>query len=254
MVALFVENDTKHCCLCGSPDKLTGEHKVKASTIRALFSGEPMMIGTFDRGSRPRLAQSAKSKAFHFQSGVCEVCNSTRTQAPDVEFSRFDEAARSALEKGLDPASVFDDPRYVTGSGPYLNVFRYLAKVLACQIAEVGGPRISTLVDFAIGRSDTNPVRLKMGPDDKFRFWFEGTGDPEFAGHGGLGAEFSKQTGLITGFSSSLTHGPLRYEFSIGFNSLVGLILRLQFPAFQERLEAAYREALTEAQDGDSSE
>lgn len=246
MAELFAANDPERCCVCGSADDLSGEHKVKASTIRSLFSGEPMMIGSFDGESRPRLAQSSKSKAFHFGSKVCGVCNSTRTQAGDIEFARFDEAARALLEKGMDPGGVFDDPRYTVGSGPYLDVFRYLAKALACQIAEVGGPRISALVDFAIGRSDANPIRLALGPDAKFRFWFEGTGDPEFAGHGGLGTEFSKRTGLVAGFTSSLTHGPLRYEFSIGFNWLVGLALRLQHPVFHERLAAAYRKALAE--------
>jgi len=68
---------------------------------------------------------------------------------------------------------------------------------------------------------------------------FEKTGDPEFVGHGGLGAEFSKRTGLVKGFTSSLTHGPLRYEFSIGFNWLVGLLLRLQQRAFHTRLSEA---------------
>lgn len=246
MAELFAANGPDQCCLCGSREDLTGEHKLKASTIRSLFSGEPMMIGSFAEGSRPRRAQSSKSKAFHFESKVCGHCNSTRTQAADVEFARFDEAARALLAQGADPGSAFDDPRYAVGSAAYLNVFRYLAKVLACQIAEVGGPRIAALVDFAIERSDANPVSVRIGPDGRFQFWFEHTGDPEFAGHGGLGATFSKRTGLTNGFMSSLTHGPLRYEFWIGFNWMVGLLLRLQHPAFHQRLAKARLEALTE--------
>ena len=160
MSELFAANYPERCCLCGSAEDLTGEHKVKASTIRSLFSGEPMMIGSFDGESRPRLAQSSKSKAFHFQSKVCGTCNSTRTQAADVEFARFDEAARALLAQGRDPLGVLDDPGYAVGSDPYVNVFRYLAKVLACQIAEVGGPRISALV---LRRSDYDSLREGVG-------------------------------------------------------------------------------------------
>ena len=247
MAEVFAPHDPDRCCLCGSAQDLTGEHKVKASTIRSLFSGEPMMMGTFDEGARPRRAQSSKSKAFHFQSKVCAACNSTRTQDADVEFARFDEAARELLGQGADPATAFDDSRYAVGSAPYLNVFRYLAKVLACHIAEVGGPRFAALVDFAIGCSDANPVSVRMGADGRFQFWFDHTGDPEFAGHGGLGATFSERTGLANGFASSLTHGALRYEFGISFNWMVGLLLRLQYPTFHQRLAEARRDALAAA-------
>lgn len=249
MAAVFEPHDPGRCCLCGSTEDLTGEHKVKASTIRSLFSGKPMMIGTFDEGSRPRLAQSSKSKAFHFQSKVCGACNSTRTQDADVEFARFDGTALALLSQGIDPATAFDNPRYAVGGQPYLNVFRYLAKVLACHIAEVGGPRFTALVDFAIGRSDANPVSIRVGADGRFQFWFEHTGDPEFAGHGGLSATFPKRTRLANGFSSSLTHGALRYEFGISFNWMIGLLLHLQHPAFHRRLAEARRAALADADD-----
>lgn len=247
MAEVFLAHNPGQCCLCGSSEDLTGEHKVKASTIRSLFSGEPMMIGSFNKGDRPRHAQSSKSKAFHFRSKICAACNSNRTQNADLEFARFDEVTRELLAQGADPASVFDEPRYAVGNTPYLNVFRYFAKVLACHIAEVGGPRFTALVDFAIGRSDINIVILQMGLDDRFQFWLENTGDSEFAAHGGLGVTFSKHTGLTNGFASSLTHGALRYEFGINFNWKIGHLLHLQHPTFSQRLAEAHREALAAA-------
>lgn len=243
MTEVFVAHSPDLCCLCGSPEKLTGEHKIKASIIRSLFSGKPMMIGSFNGGDRLRLAQSSKSKALHFRSKICAACNSTRTQDADLEFARFDKVARELLVQGVDPASAFDYPRYTVDSAPYLNAFRYLAKVLACHIAEADGPRFTALVDFAIGRSNVNYVRARMGVDNQFRFWFENTGDPEFAGHGGLRVTFSKRTGLVNGLASSLTHGALRYEFGVEFNWVIGLLLRLRHPLFNQRLVKARREA-----------
>lgn len=240
---VFVVHSPDLCCLCGSPEDLTGEHKIKASIIRSLFSGESMMIGSFYEGDRLRQAQSSKSKAFHFRSKICAVCNSTRTQDADLEFARFDEVARELLAQGVDPESAFDYPRYTVDSAPYLNVFRYLAKVLACHIAEVDGPRFTALVDFAIGRSNMNHVRVRMGVDNQSRFWFENTGDPEFAGQGGLRVTFSKRTGLVNGLTSSLTHGALRYEFGVDFNWVIGLLLHLRHPVFSQRLVKARREA-----------
>lgn len=241
MNILLNPNILDRCCLCGSSERLTGEHKVKATTIRSIFSGKPMMIGSFDGVEEPRLAQSSKSKAFHFTARVCAICNSTRSQPADVKFARFDELARTYIAKGAVPRFVFADPRYAVGTEPYLNVFRYLAKVLACQIAEVGGPRIAPLTNFAINRTNANPVSLSLGEDPKYRQWFDGSGDPEFAGHGGLGAYFSRRTALVNGLTSTLTHGPLQYSFSIGFGWPIGLALRLLYPEFHEKCAKAYR-------------
>lgn len=244
MTKLFEFNSADRCCLCGSDDELTGEHKVKASTLRSVFSGGPLMIGSFAPGTRPRLAQSPKSQAFHFSARVCALCNSTRSQPADVEFALFDETARQRMAEGLDPDALFDEPQYAEEGERYLNVFRYLAKILACQIAEVDGPRILALTQFAIGMTRINPVRLEMGDDPRYQFWLQGSGDPEFAHHGGLSCEISRSTGMVTSLGSSLTHGPLRYNFSIGFGWDVGHALSILHPVFHERCAAAAREAL----------
>jgi hypothetical protein len=111
MVGFSEANVLDRCFLCGSCDNLTGEHKIKASTLGELFGEDPLMIGHFDGSSRPRLAQSVTSKALHFRARLWGPCNSTRTQAADIEFARFDRVARSLLSNGADPATVFDEPR-----------------------------------------------------------------------------------------------------------------------------------------------
>jgi hypothetical protein len=210
-----------------------------------MFTGESMMIGFFDGKTQPRLAQSSTSSAFHFRSRLCATCNSARTQPADLEFAHFDEIARRSLEEGSDPGDVFDEPRYAQGGAEYLNVFRYPAKALACQIAEVGGPRFLALTNFAIGRTDVNPVRLGLDADPTYPVWHEGSGETAFAGHGGLGIEVSRKTGLVEVLRSTLTHGPLRYSFSIGFSWPIGRALQLLHPDFHAKCEVAYQEALS---------
>lgn len=205
-----------------------------------------MMIGTFDGVSRPRLAQSAKSKAFHFRARLCGVCNSKLTQPADIEFAKFDELARERLEAGLDPGAIFDETRYAIGGEPYLNLFRYLAKVLACQIAEVDGPRILAITEFAIGHTDFNPVRLGMGPDPSYPALRKIVDTTQFAAHGGLSVELSRRTGLVNCLRSTLTHGPLRYSFSIAFYQPIGLALQQLYPVFHERCVVAYGKAVAD--------
>jgi hypothetical protein len=253
MLGFSEVNVTDHCCLCGSSDDLTGEHKIKASTLRSIFDGETMMMGHFDGTSQPRLVQSAKSKAVHFGIRLCMPCNSTRTQAADLEFARFDELARRLQAQGADPSTAFDNPRYALGTTEYLDVFRYLAKILACHIAEVGGPRLCTLTDFAIGRADRNVIRLSMDADPNFKTWFEATGDPQFAGHGGLGIDFSRNRRRPKKIFTSLTHGPLRYRFSVAFGFRVALALRLLHPTFYKMSLMAFKTALEEEKAAASS-
>ena len=206
------------------------------------------MIGHFDGASRPRLAQSVTSKAIHFRAKVCGPCNSTRTQAADIEFARFDKLARRIQAGGGDPGKAFDDPRYAFGTPGYLNVFRYLTKILACHLAEVCGPRLHALTDFAIGRSDRNFMRLAMDADPDYRMWFEAIGDPQFAGHGGLGIDFSRRRHRPKEIFTSLTHGPLRYRFSISFGFGVALALRLMHPDFYGDALKAFEASLSEEQ------
>ena len=240
---LFSDNAEGECCLCGATEGLTGEHKVKASTIRSIFEPGLLYIGENPANpERRRPAQGPGSKAFHFRSKICVDCNSSRTQAPDIEFTRFDQAVQSLLAQGLDPSEIFARPRYSEESDELKNVFRYLAKILACHIADVDGPRFLGITEFAIGRSDINPVRLRIDRDAAFDVWFKETGVHEFAHHGGLGFEASKSTRIIQSFYTTLTHGPLRYTFGIEPFAVVTHTIEALYPKFYERILAAHDE------------
>lgn len=62
------------------------------------------------------------------------------------------------------PAEAFGYPCYAVGAAEYPNVFRYLAKILACHLAKAGGPRPGALTDFAIGKSDRSSCYWRWTP------------------------------------------------------------------------------------------
>jgi hypothetical protein len=234
----------QQCCLCGSPHNLTGEHKFKASALRSLFKGSPMVVGQFAGSSIPRNAQGPRSQAFHFAARMCENCNSTTTQGPDREFDRFRKRMDAIDYDTADPSAVFDDDRYSGGSDAYLNVFRYFAKILSCHVAESGGPRPIEVTNFARGVSDRNVILLNIDFDPTYRAWSEISGDHGYAAHGGLKVPMDKDTRLPTGFQTSLSFGPVRYTFWAKFNRLIGSALMFAHGPFYDKCLAAYEEAL----------
>ena len=203
-----------------------------------------MVIGHFDGTNLPRPAQGPKSQAFHFSARVCAFCNNTSTQASDIEFDQFHAQVAEHLAEGIDPASLFSLPRYAVGSEPYLNVFRYFAKLLCCHVAESCGPRALALSEFAIGKTKQNPVFLHIDADPTYAAYSATSGEYQFAGHGGLIVPMDAKTELPTSFRSSLTLGAVRYIFWVSYEPVVGVALRMFHRDFWSKCEAAYREAL----------
>lgn len=221
------------CCLCGSVENLTGEHKIKASALKAEFGDAKMVIGRVgDPNVRFRTAQSVKSKALHFGARLCGPCNSARTQAADREFDNFHEEARRLHTSGADPKDVFQIERYAVGSAPYLNVFRYFAKLMCCHMADSGAPRHSHMARFALGAADQNCIWLDVGEDWTYKTHLAATGPHQYAAHGGLVVYGHKRSGEATGFHSTLTIGPLRYVYFTRLNWIARLELRFGHKEF----------------------
>lgn len=245
MGIFFEPHQTDHCCLCGSSESLTGEHKVKASALRSIFGRDAMVIGNFDGESSPRFAQGPKSRAFHFSARMCATCNSALTQAPDREFDRFHEMVCLAHENGMPPDSVFSSLKYEIDSEGYLNVFRYFAKLLCCQVAESGGPRPIELTQFAQGRTKRNIVFLHIDSDPTYSDYLEIYGEHQYAAHGGLIVPTNAKTELPTSFRSSLTLGAVRYIFWVEMGPMMGVAIKMFHRGFWMKCDAAYREALS---------
>jgi hypothetical protein len=233
------------CCLCGSSEVLTGEHKIKASALRAEFGADQMVIGRFDDpNEQMRPAQSVKSKALHFAARICGPCNNARTQAADREFDHFHKSASGVLAKGEDPKLIFTNERYAPGSEAYLNVFRYFAKLLCCHLAEVGAPRPRHMSRFAVGQATVNCVWLDVGEDWTYKQAYAESGPHKYASHGGLVVYGSKKTGGANAFHSTLTVGPLRYIFFSRLNWLERMELRFGHGKFYIWCRAQVRQSM----------
>jgi hypothetical protein len=232
MGIIFQRQSLSMCCLCGSTDQLSGEHKIKASVIREQFGSSKMVIGSADGPKKN--AQSPKSKAFHFEARMCVECNGTRTQPADREFERMNAAAMALLSAGKDPKLVFEDARYEVGSEAYLNCFRYFAKLLCCHLAEVSSPRLVHLSNFAMGRLSRNCVWLDIDADWTFKQLQQEYGVSQYAAHGGLVVYAKKKDSSVTGFHSTLTIGPLRYIFWTRLSIFERFSMRWFYPEFRE--------------------
>lgn len=208
------------CCLCGAATaNLTGEHKIKASALKAQFGKkDQLLVGVSGGSAKMKSAQSTNSKHLKFKASLCEDCNSSRTQDPDREFDRFNELAHAALARYEDPANVFVLPRYARDSEPYLNVFRYFAKVLCCQIAAVEGPSLTNLAKFAIKLSSDNRIWLEVKRDPVYSEFAALIGEHGYAAHGGLVVYCDKISLAPNVFHSTQTNGALQYVFYTRLN------------------------------------
>jgi hypothetical protein len=197
------------CCLCGASGSLSGEHKIKLSALRDEFGNVPLYIGNYDDVSNPmRLAQSPKSRLFHFTGKICTICNGARTQKPDRIFDEYHYLVKESIESSLLDHwndGIFQPPRFEYNSEKSRELFRYFSKILCCRLAESEGPTPIYLAKHAVGEFEKNRVWLQVRRDPVQKRFSEQFGDWPYAAHGGLVIYSNKNTGKPGGFHSSIT-------------------------------------------------
>lgn len=239
MGTLLRHSDTSSCSLCGSRSQLTREHKIKASALRSQFGADGVLVGSSHQPvTGMRTAQSVGSDHLKFKNRICAQCNSARTQPADLEFDRFLERL---LGLGGDPSRVFALERYARDTPEYLNVFRYFAKLLCCHLSEIGAPIFQRLALFAIGQAHENCIWLDIKDDGDF-LKMRAIGLESYAAHGGLTAICDRKTGEPTRLVSSVTVGPLQFEFFTVISPAERLEIRLEHPQFVDACRAAVAE------------
>ncbi|WP_082921995.1 hypothetical protein [Croceicoccus mobilis] len=207
-----------------------------------MFGKEKMVIGQFGGAEGYRNAQGPKSKALHHAAGLCAECNGNRTQPADREFDLFHNRTLELYAAGAEPITAFEDERYGDGSKPYLDVFRYFAKLLCCHMGDVRGPRPISLSAFAIGDLVLNRVFLAIDGDPNYRDWAAVSGDHAYAAHGGLNLSMDRETKLPSRIQSYVTLGPIRYRYWMEFASIEVAALACFHKAFWQSARAAMQD------------
>lgn len=215
MMDLFFQNfKAPLCCLCGSGDTPTGEHKIKDSALRKEFGKVKIYLHQSDDfGGGYKTAQSTKSKHLKFKSRICKECNGAKTQAADREFDRLHDYILEEIDSSNDPANVWKLDRYKINSKDYINVFRYFAKILSCHLADANAPIPIRLASFAIGNSDQNYISLAVQVDPTYENIEKEYGNHQFAAHSGLIIRADKKSSRLQRFHSTLTIGKAQFVF-----------------------------------------
>ncbi|MFC7291682.1 hypothetical protein [Hirschia litorea] len=240
---MFIDHREGSCCLCGATQNLTGEHKIKRSAISSQFGNEKMVIGHFERADDPyRNVQGPKSKNLHFRSRICKNCNDTLTQPADRQFDILFQEVNKCFQANEDPQNMFNQV-YEEGTCEYLNIYRYFSKLMVCHMAEIEAPRLVSLCEFVLGKSDRNRLNLKIDADWVYTQYRALTGEHDYAAHGGLVIYGDKVTGAPNGFHSTLTLGEARYVFSFRLSAWETLYIQTIFPEFFEKCREAVMNA-----------
>lgn len=223
----FVKIKEGECLLCGTKGPLTGEHKIKASLIREQFENRTAMISGI---TAPRIVQSSRSKSLHFRSKLCEDCNSSRTQAADRAFDVLHSELRRLYDNDIALTDVDNRPNCRPDNATEKDAFRYFAKIICCFLAEVGGPRSKSLSAFSLGRSERNPIFLRISKDAGYAAKLAALDSQGLAEHGGLKFGFDSRKKWVQSLECSLSVGGIHYEFWVQLHMLPKLELHFLFP------------------------
>ena len=216
MGTLFRSFNLSRCCLCNSRTELTGEHKIKAAALKNEFGKQKLQLFRSDNSlEQGLLIQSTKSKHLKFGKSICGKCNSSRTQAADIEFDRFRGLVEEIWNKKGDLNTAFKQKRYAENREAYLNVLRYFAKLLCCQAAAAQAPIPKRVSRFTIGTSDANPILVSIGLDWEHQQISRVLGSCQYASHGGFLVFGDPTSKALHRLHSSFTIGPIQYAYWI---------------------------------------
>ena len=126
------------CWICGEVAK-TGEHQIKQSDLKLVFHGinkDKPIIKSSD-GLPEKKIQSIKSKSFHFNSLICDNCNSNRTQKYDMAWEKLSKYLHENwteinIAKQIDFTKVFEENTDIK----ILQIQLYFAKIFACMVKD----------------------------------------------------------------------------------------------------------------------
>lgn len=250
--ALSVHSPPKGVCwICGSRSNPSREHKFKASDLRRHFGEGELRIRAFDDDRAiVKKAQGLGSKYLKFESSICEKCNSSVTQESDRAYDQF------ITQLELDDANaqewfrVFSDPRFCEGVElyPALPIFRYFAKILGCQLADIGAPIPLHLSRFVAKRTNRNCIWLGIRRDPTYQDLSSHLTNEKlkYAAHGGLVVITKAPRLLPSRLYTTMTVGQIQFTFFFVLKAVHVWEMQLRFPAFVKWCAEMTKEAATE--------
>lgn len=194
--ALIARKDYRGVCWwCGRPAD-SREHRFKKSDLVAQFgAGSYISSGGVVRGIAGRLqeVQGPNSRAMKFAAFLCQACNNARSQPFDRAYERFiqhvvESEAVILRANAIDLGAVYG-PSWRAGHSDFA---RYVAKHVACRLAEAGVEVSGEVLAFLDGASrlpgfqmsfEIREDILAMGPEDR-GLWLGGL---EYLGDGETG-------------------------------------------------------------------
>lgn len=207
------------CWICLNTAPLTGEHKFKASDLRRQFGQDKMSklvrgTGVDDLDD----VQGVKSAKVKFKSSICANCNGSLTQDADISYSDFIKSLPSDAESVEDLYNVFQTkPFNNPNSKKFIDLFRYLGKLLGCHIVENGLEVPEELRSFVACENDLVCIYLELDLDEfskKITKVLISTPDEiGYVGHGGLTVGCDKKNYQPKDYQSSYTIGHNRLNF-----------------------------------------
>ena len=155
--------DFSLCWICGAAAN-TREHTIKQSDIRRLFGPGPYakgkrLVRTDERHGKKTI-QSEDSVYIKYHRGLCEHCNSGRSQPWDEAYDTFMEFVQ-AHDRELKFTRMVDLNRIVLNYGSELatNLYSYFVKAFGCQLQEHGQQPPTELCEHLLGkRHNTNLI------------------------------------------------------------------------------------------------
>jgi hypothetical protein len=236
--SLFVHVPSRgKCWICGSPAKPSREHKFKASDIRRHFGKGDLYVGSSDDGyPSGKIAQGVDSTHLKFENPICERCNSSVTQESDSAYDRFIAQMEYDGPDVKEIYRIFSDPRFCKGPKLqiYIPLYRYFAKLLGCQLAEIGAPIPLHLSRFVAKKTDQNCIWLGVRRDVTYQQLASRISREElkYAAHGGLVIITKMPNLLPSRLYTTMTVGPTQFTFFFVLTALQILEMRLRYPKF----------------------
>lgn len=237
MNGLFLRRVSQNTCwICGSRDSLTREHKFKASDIRKIYEQQKLFVHRGELGSGDvKIAQGIKSKAFKFDSFICEKCNSCTTQKSDFAYNAVSDIAlqHDPIERRISLIQEREDLDWI-------EINRFFSKQFGCRLVEIGAPIPRRLSRFVARKNNTQCLTMMIRPDPGY-LELKGTDIEDLIpaiSHDGLIVIYDKKRRCISRARSSYSINGVQFLFEYKYARMESLEINLIHRDFEKRILA----------------